>query len=78
VAKLFARVQELSKLTEKSSRDAEKLNRKTAMALDKARLLARGESCESPSAQLESPEIQTLSDEDLFVEGQVVEEKEGE
>ena len=78
VAKLLARVQELSKLTEKASSDADRMSRRAAAAYDQARLLAGGELLKSPSAQSESPEIQTLSDEDLLIEDSTVGEKEGE
>jgi methyl-accepting chemotaxis protein len=78
VAKLLTRVQELSKLTEKTSRDADRLSRRAVAAYGQARLLAEDEVLRSPSAQLESPEIQMLSDEDLLIEDPAVGDKEGE
>ena len=78
VARLLTRVQELSKLTEKASSDADRMSRRAVAACDQARLLAGGEPWRSPSAQSESPEIQTLSDEDLLMEDPAVGDKEGE
>ena len=69
VAKLLARVQGLSKATEKASSDAERMSRRAAAAYDQARLLAGGEPCKIPSESPELPEIPTLSDEDLLIEG---------
>ncbi|MBN1504273.1 MAG: hypothetical protein JW952_04345 [Candidatus Eisenbacteria bacterium] len=78
VGRLLTRVQELSKLTEKASSDAERMSRKAAAAYDRVRLVAGGEAFKSPSAQAESREIQTLSDEDLLIEGPAGGNTEGE
>jgi hypothetical protein len=78
VARLLTRVQELSKLTEKASSDADRMSRRAVAACDQARLLAGGEPWRSPSLLPESPEIQTLSDEDLLMEDPAVGDREGE
>jgi methyl-accepting chemotaxis protein len=78
VVKLLTRVQELSKLTEKASSDADRMSRKAAAAYDQARLLAGGEPPKNPSAPSEFPEIPTLSDEDLLIEDPSAGDTEGE
>ncbi len=83
VGKLLAKAQELSKLTEKTSRDAERLSRKTFVAHDRARTVAEQEGwkslgASSESAEPESLEIQTLSDEDIVMENSAQGEQQGE
>ncbi|MFH0777186.1 MAG: methyl-accepting chemotaxis protein [Candidatus Eisenbacteria bacterium] len=68
VVRLLTRVQELSRLTERTSREAERVSRKAASAHDQSRVLFEGESWKSPTKPSIPGEIESLSDEDLLVE----------
>ena len=78
VVRLLTRVQELSKLTEKASSDADRMSKRAVAAYDRARLLAGGELRKSPPAPSEYAEIPTLSDEDLLIEDSAAGDREGE
>ncbi|KPJ61275.1 MAG: hypothetical protein AMJ46_03025 [Latescibacteria bacterium DG_63] len=65
--RLLTKLQELSKLTEKASREAENVSRKALATHDQTRALVQGESWKNPLIQPQSREIETLSDEDFLI-----------
>jgi len=78
VGKLLTKVQELSRLTEKASSEAERVSRKAVAVHDQTRSLAEGESWKSPTPMPESSRIETLSSEDFLIGDSAADNQEGE
>ncbi len=76
--RLLVKVQDLSKLTERTSREAERVSRKALATYEQTRTLVQGESWKNPVPEPEEHDVETLSDDDFLVEDSASDKQEGE
>jgi hypothetical protein len=76
--RLLVKVQDLSRLTEKASREAESVSRKALATHDRTRALVQGESWKNPLVEPEPHDVETLSDDDFLVQDSATDKQEEE